>query len=62
MGLMSREKKKTMLCGILVWYSVFCPEDFEWQMQYKCRDGVDYPAGGSGRDWQYLKRGGGGGE
>lgn len=23
-------------------------------MQYKCRDGVDNPVPGSGRDWQYL--------
>lgn len=38
--------------GILLSYSVFCPEDFEWQMQYKGRDGVGYPAGSSGRDWQ----------
>lgn len=38
--------------GILLSYSVFCPEDFEWQMQYKGRDGVGYSTGSSGRDWQ----------
>lgn len=28
-------------------------------MQYKCRDGVDDPVPGFGRDWQYLNEKGG---